>query len=93
MPNRPTTPRRKPAPSKIHRFGERYIKLPTEGWDEAIQGKEAMSTPPRTPCRFEGIISGLTNGANRPRLHRGAERSRGSEKLREGERQCRRGPS
>jgi hypothetical protein len=37
--------------------------------------------------------SGLTKAANRPRLHRGAERSRGSEMLRESERQCRRGPS
>ena len=35
----------------------------------------------------------LTNEANRPRLHRGDERSRGSEKLREKGRQCRWGPS
>ena len=31
--------------------------------------------------------------AQRPRLHRGAERSRDSEMLRESGRQCRRGPS
>jgi len=35
----------------------------------------------------------LTNEAHRPRLHRGAERSRGSRELRESGRQCRRGPS
>jgi len=34
----------------------------------------------------------LTNEANRHRLHRGDERSRDSEKLRENGRQCRRGP-
>ena len=34
-----------------------------------------------------------TKEANRHRLHRGDERSRESEKLRESERQCRRGPS
>jgi hypothetical protein len=41
--------------------------------------------------RNDGV--GLTNGANRPRLHRDDERSRGSKKLRESGRQCRRGPS
>ena len=40
-----------------------------------------------------GAWRGLTNEANRPRLHRGAERSRDSEMLRESGRQCRRGPS
>ena len=36
---------------------------------------------------------GLTNEAKRPRLHRGDERSRVSEMLRESGRQCRRGPT
>jgi hypothetical protein len=36
---------------------------------------------------------GLTNEANRPRLRRDDERSRGSEKVRESKWQCRRGPS
>jgi len=35
----------------------------------------------------------LTNEAKRHRLHRGAERSRDSEMMRENGRQCRRGPS
>ena len=38
-------------------------------------------------------VRGLTEEAHRPRLRRGVERSRGSKKLRESERQCRRGPS
>ena len=40
-----------------------------------------------------GMIERLTNEAKRPRLHRGDERSRDSEKLRENGRQCRRGPT
>ena len=36
---------------------------------------------------------GLTNEANRPRLHRGDERSRGSGTKRKSGRQCGRGPS
>jgi len=42
--------------------------------------------------RGKDLVS-LTKEANRPRLHRGAERSRGNEMLRESGRQCRRGPS
>jgi hypothetical protein len=42
--------------------------------------------------RGKDLVS-LTKEANRPRLNRGAERSRGSGKLRERGRQCRRGPS
>jgi hypothetical protein len=48
----------------------------------------AMSGP-------EMMVGGwrLTNEAKRPRLHRGDERSRDSEMLRENGRQCRRGPT
>ena len=42
---------------------------------------------------WEAFISGLTNEANRTRLHRDAERRRESQKLRENEGQCRLGPS
>ncbi len=65
-----------------------------------VQMRKAMNKATIKRFRFgeimgfeEAIVERLTNEANRPRLHRGAEQSRGSEKLRESGRQCRRGPS
>jgi hypothetical protein len=54
---------------------------------------EAALAAASTSNGVKGSTGALTNGANRTRLHRSTERSRGSEMLRESERQCRRGPS
>ena len=66
------------------------------------EGSHSTETKPSNQEPFERSIwiedwgdshERLTNEAHRHRLRRGAERSRGSKKLRESERQCRRGPS
>ena len=61
------------------------------GWATANSVGLAGERELRT-SRGKDLVS-LTNEAKRPRLHRGDERSRDSEILRESGRQCRRGPT
>ncbi len=60
------------------------------GLEESVHGLKCIPTD--TLVKWHSF-SGLTNRANRPRLHRGDERSRGSREMRESGRQCRRGPT
>ena len=65
------------------------IEEPKERLGDAFGGVHATMTTSENSAVIRinhlGFGGGLTNEANRPRLHRGAERSRGSEKLRESE--------
>ena len=71
------------------------------GWEWAVTPflKSRISKPGwrpknQTHSSFDGIGRvDLTKEANRPRLHRGDERSRGRRMKRKSGRQCRRGPS